>query len=902
MRQGLQRQRGIALMVMVVLIMFLALGVIISKTGELVASVGRQFSVTNETQSRIQKALVSFVGTYGRLPCPARPSGATNPGWPDDISPLSAPAAGSVCVYSYGVVPWNALGLSQEQVMDEWGRMISYRVYDGTFGLTQDKGASALNCDSSNFNAADGSTVPSVAPTGNGLCDNTYDKHNTLRSDFITHATFNKGLYVYDFGPVANAANVSNVAYVLISHGPSGLGAYLPNGTRMAMPDNTARDYGNTQPNIPPNTPPPTSFFIKQAASAAGVPAGTAGHYDDIVSYLTIAELLKLANQEARDWPEGSLPSFSVETTDNMTSPSIDPLNPHFMTSPTPGQGFTPADGGTAVEVGGASFGTFSSCLWWPTKLNVVNGTSRYLIAASVEFAAADMSSAESFPGFTLGFLPGSDAAGPPTNSTCGTNVAATTTAVNVPFFPTDIFVTSSTGIEVGMAAYGTGIALKSKVVSVFSFFGIPVVRLDLPTTGTVETVNFSNPKQIRRDLGWAGGTLASYANRFAVEVDSNIDVGSVVPPVVLTANDPSRPHLAVDFTGVTHGTDAGSCATVGSGLPCDSQITDFAAVNRLATGLSGGVDITITDPLGITGIVLGMSVSGNGIGPSATVISISGNVVTLSAPNTGAVSGSVAFSSLSTANFMQSGLTVFHNARVEVSPNDCVSPTGTGALAGSTITVSSNTGIASGMSVYGIGVSGGAKVTGVSGTTVTLSSPNLAAVSGTIVFGGSAAVVTSASGLSGQDTILVANPNGITQGMTVTGAGIASGAMVQSFSGSTVTLSIGNTGDVSGPMTFAIALPLTRTLVKTWTLSNPGCNESPVTCTALKNTSIKFTADLSTNRQAMQAVSCVPAPTVANAYDSLYFGITTANRGSDEVPVTNVKFRKLFVQMPLLP
>ena len=823
-----------------------------------------QVEMTLDNIQAIQSAIYAYVAVHGYVPCPANPT-AANDG-------VSDPAPSSVdCGPQASTVPWATLGISPEVTLDGWNRKISFQVFDGVTGVTRPDGASMVNCDSNIPNGG----VPLV----DGLCN---AAHTNSDTDFLAL----KGLKVNDLGTVH-----SGVAFVLISHGETGYGAYLPGGGQIQAPI-AAHEANNTTA---------SATFYKDVHSAPGIEPSSASHFDDILAWTTISDLAKNSGLQARDWPEIS---FDANTTADMTSPSTDPLNPHFMTSATTGQGFTPTDGGTAVEVGVGSFATFSSCLWWPAKLNVVNGTSRNLIAASIEFAAADMSSGENFPGFTLGFLSGSDAAGPPTNSTCGTSVAATTTAANT-LFPTSIFVASSSGIEVGMTAYGTGIAPNAKVVNVSSFFGIPVVELSLPTTGIVGAVEFSDSKRIRRDLGWAGGSLASYTNRFAVEVDSNIDVGSVGPPVVPTANDPSRPHLAVDFTGVTHGTDASSCTTVGNGLPCDSEIADFAAVTRTATGLSGGVDITITDLAGITGIVHGMSVSGVGIGPSAKVISLSGNVVTLSVPNTGAVSDSFApitFSSLSTANFMQNGLTVFHNARVEVSPNDCVPPTGTGAFGGSTISVSSNAGIASGMSVYGIGVSGGAKVTGVSGTTVTLSSTNSGAVSGTVVFGGSSAVVTSASGLSGQNTILVADPNGITQGMTVTGTGIASGATVQSFSGSTVTLSIGNTSDVSGPMTFATASPLTRTLVKTWTLSNAGCNESPVTCTALKNTSIRFTADLSANRQAMHAVSCIPAPTVVNAYDSLYFGITTANRESYGVPVTNVKFRKLYVHMPLLP
>jgi hypothetical protein len=333
--------------------------------------------------------------------------------------------------------------------------------------------------------------------------------------------------------------------------------------------------------------------------------------------------------------------------------------------------------------------------------------------------------------------------------------------------------------------------------------------------------------------------------------------------------------------------------------LPCDSEITNFDTTSKASSGLAGSAVISVSD---VSGIVHGMSVSGTGIGGGATVSAMSGTTVTLSALNSGAVTGTISFGSLSTTNFMQNGLTVFHNARAEVSPNDCIAPTATGFLNGSSITVSSNTGIASGMYVYGVGVASGATVTGVSGTTVTLSATNTAAVSGTVTFGGNATASTLGTGTASQNTISVTSPNGIAVGMVAAGSGIDSGATVQSFSGTTITLSAVNTGTVSGTLTFTPATALTRTLLKAWTLSNAGCNENTVLCAAFKNTSAKFISDISTNRQVMHAVSCIPAPTVSNAYDSLYFGITTANRDNNNTATANVKFQSLSVQAPSLP
>jgi hypothetical protein len=61
----------------------------------------------------------------------------------------------------------------------------------------------------------------------------------------------------------------------------------------------------------------------------------------------------------------------------------------------------------------------------------------------------------------------------------------------------------------------------------------------------------------------------------------------------------------------------------------------------------------------------------------------------------------------------------------------------------------------------------------------------------------------TTATGASGQSTIVVASNSNIAAGMYVSGTGIATGATVSSVVGTTITLSDANTGTVSGTVTF---------------------------------------------------------------------------------------------------
>jgi hypothetical protein len=61
----------------------------------------------------------------------------------------------------------------------------------------------------------------------------------------------------------------------------------------------------------------------------------------------------------------------------------------------------------------------------------------------------------------------------------------------------------------------------------------------------------------------------------------------------------------------------------------------------------------------------------------------------------------------------------------------------------------------------------------------------------------------TTATGTAGQNTIVVASSSGITSGQAVSGVGIATGALVRSVSGTTITLNTANSGSVSGAIVF---------------------------------------------------------------------------------------------------
>jgi type II secretory pathway pseudopilin PulG len=214
-------------------------------------------------------ALEQYASGTGRLPCPANPALDTG-----DESPLVPTGA---CDFPLGTLPWKTIGARRDDAYDPWGWKISYRVYTGPAGsLTQNNGASMVQCTT---------TPPAVSPgtAPVGLCRQAFGLH-TPEAEFLQ----NKGLTVTDFGAAS-----TNVAYVLISHGPSGLGAWTSGGVmRAPFPINVA-ELANTTATGP---------FVAQAASAGSVDPASAMHFDDVLAYRTIPDLVRHANLSARDW------------------------------------------------------------------------------------------------------------------------------------------------------------------------------------------------------------------------------------------------------------------------------------------------------------------------------------------------------------------------------------------------------------------------------------------------------------------------------------------------------------------------------------------------------------------------------------------------------------------------
>jgi len=292
------RQAGASALMILLVMALILVAFFAAYTLSRVSGGGDERADTSKRLAVAAAALDRFAGANGRLPCPANPTLSVG---------LSDPAgAVKKCNHADdGTLPWATLGLNSDAGLDGWGRKISYRVYTGgppgpagKGSLTQARGVDMVQCDITDPTAGD--------TDADGLCTENADvyQRSTNRDGFLA----GKGLTVNDFG-TAHA----DAAYVLISHGSTGLGAWTIAGTMLDMPAGDERD----------NTGETGPFTIKAFSDPdTAYKAGT--HFDDQLVYVTIPDLVKRIGLEAREWPEIGQVVLSKANIESATGTAVD--------------------------------------------------------------------------------------------------------------------------------------------------------------------------------------------------------------------------------------------------------------------------------------------------------------------------------------------------------------------------------------------------------------------------------------------------------------------------------------------------------------------------------------------------------------------------------------------------
>lgn len=263
--------RGFTLIeVVVVLLIFgFLLAMAAAVTRGIAASQKR--STTTTRMAGVDAAIVQFVMQQRRLPCPADGTKAST----DNNAGVEGArnAVGCTGNLQGGVVPWRALGLSETDATDGWDRRLTYRL-DPVLGADTALDMSA--CDPIGIAplAAGNKCQAACVSTTPGTC--------TPPSTFLQ----NKGLTVKTVAGAVlmdpAAGPPTGAAYVVISAGESGGGAYLNSGTLAASiagdGNEELKNYAS-QPYVVGVT-----YYLDDAINDT---AGAA-HFDDVVSRPTI--------------------------------------------------------------------------------------------------------------------------------------------------------------------------------------------------------------------------------------------------------------------------------------------------------------------------------------------------------------------------------------------------------------------------------------------------------------------------------------------------------------------------------------------------------------------------------------------------------------------------------------
>ena len=92
----------------------------------------------------------------------------------------------------------------------------------------------------------------------------------------------------------------NDVAYVVLSHGSTGLGAWTVSGVQRDLPSGGGVERDNTRDTGP---------FVAQMFSDLETQSTSAAHFDDLLAFRTLPDLGRRANLSERNWPDTILTS-----------------------------------------------------------------------------------------------------------------------------------------------------------------------------------------------------------------------------------------------------------------------------------------------------------------------------------------------------------------------------------------------------------------------------------------------------------------------------------------------------------------------------------------------------------------------------------------------------------------
>jgi prepilin-type N-terminal cleavage/methylation domain-containing protein len=266
-RRSPRSPRGFTLIEIVVVLFIL--GVVIAMAAAVTTALtsSQRLTTTTTRMAAVDNAIVQFVMQQKRLPCPA--DGTLDSTNANAGTEGAHDATGCTTNQTAGVVPWRALGLSEQDASDGWNHRLTYRIQPGL--------AAASAMDMSWCDPAGGAGL-----SGTGACITTCTSA-TVATACTPPATYlqNKGLKVRNVAGTTimdpGTSPYTGAAYVVISAGSTGGGAYTGSGQ---ISSSTTTDGTEESKNYASVAYAAGSYYVDDSISDV---AG-ATHFDDIVS------------------------------------------------------------------------------------------------------------------------------------------------------------------------------------------------------------------------------------------------------------------------------------------------------------------------------------------------------------------------------------------------------------------------------------------------------------------------------------------------------------------------------------------------------------------------------------------------------------------------------------------
>jgi prepilin-type N-terminal cleavage/methylation domain-containing protein len=283
----MRKPHGFTLIEIVVVLAIVSLLLAMATFATRAITIQQRLSTTVTRLATVDAALIAFVMVQKRLPCPADgtlDSANANAGFEG----ARTDAAGCQTNQQNGVVPWRSLGLTENDATDGWLRRLTYRV-DATLA-----GASAMDmsgCDPAGTgNTAGGTLRPCQVATCTASNLVTSSTNCTSPLNFLNGCGLPKGLTVQNLAGTKimdpTAVTPTGAAYVMISHGETGGGAYLNSGSLATSTTNDGTEEQKNYASLALG-----AYYVDDSIS--DIPGAT--HFDDMLSHPTILTVINKA-------------------------------------------------------------------------------------------------------------------------------------------------------------------------------------------------------------------------------------------------------------------------------------------------------------------------------------------------------------------------------------------------------------------------------------------------------------------------------------------------------------------------------------------------------------------------------------------------------------------------------